>query len=116
MAEDPGHDPGDLTADVTLVLNQGTWEIPKTEQEIHKEPGKKFVIEAPQTLPDTNWKVWFNPAGPFLEPDKNQVVVEISQVVPYEKDPDRPRTWYKYTIEADGQVIDPKIIIDPPTT
>ena len=116
MAEDPGHDLEALTADVTLVLNQGTWEIPKTEQEIHKKPGEIFVIEAPQTLPDTNWEVWFNPAGPFLKPDNNQVVVRISLDVPHERDLDRPRTWYKYTIRADGQVIDPKIIIDPPTT
>ncbi len=116
MVDNPKQDPLAVNADVTLVLNEGTWEVSKEEQEVHKKPGETFSVEAPKTLPRTNWGVWFNPAGPGLEPDENnRVVVSISLKVPYERNAGARQTWYKYTILADGQVIDPKIIIDPPT-
>ena len=106
------------TPDVMLELKNGKWKVTKSQENVHKKPGNTFVIGAPTTLPPTNWSVWFDPSQPPHEPDAktNQVVFNISTGVAYEKTTDNNRkTNYKYTIRADGQIIDPKIIIDPPT-
>lgn len=121
MSEKVEPQPVKGSPDVVIENKNGKWKV-KKGNEVEKQPGNQIVIGAPGGLED--WDVWFDPMMPPHKPNSsNHVVIELPAHVPHAKKKDvaggQKKTVYKYTIrvhwEGEDQIIDPKIIIDPPT-
>jgi hypothetical protein len=107
--------------DVKTVLLEktqtGRWNL--LEPVVHRQPGQTLIIECPkpEDLGNANWEVWFDPVfGPHHPDRNNQVVLRIRRDIPYvDTEEDVEKVHYKYTILIGAEVLDPKIIIDPPS-
>ncbi len=102
-------------SDVNIIRSGKKWNIDKAQHEVKKSRGERIIITGPRPyeLDGTTWEVWFDPTGkPHRPDDYGRVTLMIPR--------DTPPAEYKYTVwikldDGSEQIIDPKIIIKPPT-